>query len=40
MKNNYEIDVNHRREYVKTFSKGGSKLNLKLIYIKYLKKKF
>lgn len=25
MKNNYEIDVNHRREYVKTFSNGGSK---------------
>lgn len=27
MKNNYEIDVNHRREYVKTFSSGGSECN-------------
>lgn len=26
MKNNYEVDVNHRREYVKTFSNGGSEL--------------
>jgi sister chromatid cohesion protein PDS5 len=25
MKNNYEVDVNHRREYVKTFSNGGGK---------------
>lgn len=28
MKNNYEVDVNHRREYVKTFSNGGSELEL------------
>lgn len=27
MKNNYEVDVNHRREYVKTFSNGGSELD-------------
>lgn len=26
MKNNYEVDVNHRREYVRTFSNGGGEL--------------
>lgn len=30
MKNNYEVDVNHRREYVRTFSNGGGKLSSEL----------